>query len=190
MAQNPPLRAKLLFGYGRFLSFFKRPEKALAVFQAVTREAPGHRKAWSCVGFLLAGRDQLPAAIEAFRHALALNDKDGPAHFNVAFILQRTGRHDEAIEEFQRTIDTDPSIDRAWYGLGLSLAKLGRLDEAADKFEEAGRLRPMNPYAGYQLAGVRHRLGQPDKVRAQYERVKGFDPKVAERIRAEFGVQP
>ena len=47
----------------------------------------------------------------------------------------------------------------------------------------------MNPYAGYQLAGVWHRLGLRDKVRAEYERIKGFDPKVAERIRTEFGVR-
>ncbi len=33
-------------------------------------------------------------------------------------------------------------------------------------------------------------LGKPDKVRAEYDRVQGFDPKVAERIRIEFGVTP
>jgi len=28
------------------------------------------------------------------------------------------------------------------------------------------------------------------KLRAEYERIKGFEPKVAERIRMEFGLQP
>ena len=90
---------------------------------------------------------------------------------------------------FERAIEIDPRVDRAWYGLGLSLAHLGRLEEAAAKFQEAARLQPFNPYAGYQLAGVWHRLDRRDKLRAEYERIKGFDPKVAERIRVEFGVR-
>jgi hypothetical protein len=37
---------------------------------------------------------------------------------------------------------------------------------------------------------VWHLLGRRDKLRAEYERITGFDPMVAERIRIEFGVQP
>ena len=64
-----------------------------------------------------------------------------------------------------------------WYGQLLMLFK--RHSRALE-----------NPYAGYQLAGVWHRLGRRDKLRAEYERIKGFEPKVAERIRMEFGLQP
>lgn len=190
MALSEPLRPSLLFWYGQFLMLFKRHSRALEVFRAVAREHPSHQQAWSCIGFLLAEREQFEPAIDAFERALALNVADSASHFNVAFILQRIGRHEQAIARFERTIETDPKVDRAWYGLGLSLSHLGRLEEAAAKFQEAARLQPFNPYAGYQLAGVWHRLGRRDKLRAEYERIKGFDPKVAERIRIEFGVQP
>jgi len=103
-------------------------------------------------------------------------------------MLQRLGRHEAALPGFARAIELEPRTDRAWYGLGLSLAALGRLEEAAQKFEEAARLQPKNPYAGYQLAGIWHRLGRADKLRAEYERVRGFDAKVAEHIGLEFGL--
>jgi tetratricopeptide (TPR) repeat protein len=190
MALSESLRPSILFWYGQFLTLLKRHSGALKVFRMVTRENPRHQQAWSCIGFLLAEREEFQPAIDAFERALALDAADAPSHFNVAFILQRIGRHEEAIRRFERTLEVDGKVDRAWYGMGLSLAHLGRLEEAAAKFQEAARLQPFNPYAGYQLAGVWHRLGRRDKVRAEYERIKGFDPKVAERIRIEFGVQP
>jgi tetratricopeptide (TPR) repeat protein len=159
MALSESLRPSLLFWYGQVLTLFKRHARALEVFRTVTRENPRHQQAWSCIGFLLAEREELQPAIEDFERALALNPADAASHFNVG------------------------------YGLGLSLAQLGRLEEGAGKFQEAASLQPMNPYAGYQLAGVWHRLGRRDKVRAEYDRIKGFDPKVAERIRTEFGVR-
>jgi tetratricopeptide (TPR) repeat protein len=189
MAMSQSLRPSILFRYGQFLTLFKRHRRALEVFRAVTREDPRHPQAWSCVGFLLAERDELDGAMEAFGRALALNDADAASHFNIGFILQRQGRHEEAVARFERAVALDANVDRAWYGLGLSLAELGRLEEAAARFAQAAKLQPMNPYAGYQLAGVFHRLGERDKVRAEYERIKGFDPKVAERIRIEFGVR-
>jgi tetratricopeptide (TPR) repeat protein len=136
MALSESLRPSLLFWYGQVLTLLKRHSRALEVFRTVARENPRHQQAWSCIGFLLAEREELQSAIDAFERALAAN----------------------------------AGVDRAWYGLGLSLAQLGRLEEAAGKFEG-------------------HRLGRRDKVRAEYERIKGFDPKVAERIRTEFGVR-
>lgn len=189
MAMSHSLRPSLMFWYGQLLTMFKRHSRALAVFRAVTREEPRHQQAWSCIGFLLAEREELDAAVEAFERAVALNPDDAPSHFNIGFILQRLGRHEAAVARFQRAVEINANTDRAWYGLGLSLTELGRLEEAAERFAEAARLQPFNPYAGYQLAGIWHRLGDRDKLQAEYKRVKGFDPKVAERIRIEFGVR-
>ena len=183
-----PLRPSFLFRYGQVLMLLKRRARALEVFQSVTHDDPRHRQAWNCVGILLAQREAYPQAIDAFRHALALDPADAAAHFNVAFMLQRVGRHADAVPVFERALELDARIDRAWYGLGLSLAKLGRLEDAALRFAEAARLKPSNAYTGYQLAGVWHRLGQRDKLNAEYQRIKGLDPQVAERIRTEFGI--
>ena len=112
----------LRFRYGRLLMRLGRRARALEVFNAVTREDPTHRRAWSCVGFLLAERGELASAIEAFEHAVALDRGDAASHFNVAYLLQRLGRHDEAVRRFERALEADPALERARHGLELSRA--------------------------------------------------------------------
>lgn len=185
---NGPLRAALLFRYAQLLAFFGQQAPALKLLQTVVRENPRHQRAWTFIGFMRAQKKEPDAAIEAFDRAIALRPSDADTHFNAGFVLQQAGRHAEAMKYFEQAIAHNPYLDRAWYGLGLSLAHERRYGEAAVKFKEAGRLQPFNPYAGYQLAHAWFELGEHDKVRAEYERIKAFDPKVAERIRLDFGV--
>jgi tetratricopeptide (TPR) repeat protein len=119
-----PLRPSLLFRYGQVLMVLKRRARALEVFHSVVRADPRHRRAWSCVGFLHAARTELPPAVEAFEHALALDPGDAAAQFNLAFLLQRSGRHAEAIPHFQRALEADPQLERAQRALAASLAQL------------------------------------------------------------------
>src|SRR6185503_16460362 len=100
--------APLLFWYGQVLTLFKRHRRALEVFRTVARENPRHPQAWSCIGFLLAEREELQSAIEAFERALALNPADAASHFNVGFVLQRIGRHAEAIVRFEHALAANP----------------------------------------------------------------------------------
>ena len=118
------LRPSLLYSYGQLLMLLKRQPRALELFKAVTRIDPHHHRAWSCIGFLLAAREEFPSAIEAFERAVALDPADAAGHFNVAYLLQRAGRHAEAIPRFQRALAADPKLDRARDGLAASLAHL------------------------------------------------------------------
>lgn len=181
------LSTTLRFWYAQWLLLIRRNASAKRILEALTRESPRHQQAWSSLGFLLADIREYDAAAQAFERALALDPHDGASQFNLGYVVQQQGRHEDALSFFERAVGIDPNSDRAWYGAGLSLVQLGRLEEAALRFQEAARLQPFNPYAGYQLASVYHALGEPGKVRSEYDRVKGFDPKVAERIRREFG---
>ena len=40
----------------------------------------------------------------------------------------------------------------------------------------------------YQLAAAWFKLGEPEKVRAEYRKLKTFDPKIAAHVRTDFGV--
>jgi len=178
----------LLYFRAQALLFFKQHDRALHAFEIFLAEYPAHPRAWSTAGFLYAEKGRFQNAIAAFERAVTLNADDAATLFNLGFALQRAGRHAVAIERFEQAIALQPSLDRAWYGLGLSLAYEDRHAEAAAKFQEAARLQPLSPYPRYQLAGAWFKLGEHEKVRAEYRRVKGFDPKVAERIRIDFGV--
>ena len=178
----------LLYFRAQVFLFFKQHDRALHTFERFLAEYPEHQGAWSTAGFLYAEKGRFQDAIAAFERAVALNPRDTASLFNLGFALQRAGRHAAAIERFQQAVDLQPNLDRAWYGLGLSLAYEDRHAEAAAKFQEAARLQPLSPFPRYQLAGAWFKLGEHEKVRAEYRRVKGFDPKVAEQLRRDFGV--
>jgi tetratricopeptide (TPR) repeat protein len=183
------LRASLCYGYAQFLTWFGLKARAIEFLQVAVQEDPQHQRAWSAYAFLSADRGRFDAAVRAFEKALALKPDDAPACFNLAYVLQKSRKHEEALPWFQRAIDIDPFLDRAWYGMGLSLMQLGRLPEAVEKLREAARLQYFNPYAGYQLASALHKLGEHEQVKAEYDRIKGFDPKIAAQMRANFGVK-
>lgn len=182
------MSARGLYLLAQVCIFFRQHQRALEVLEALLRENPRHPRAWRIAGFLYGEKDRYADAIAAFERALALSDGDAATLFNLGFALQKVGRHEEAIGRLSRAVETDPGLDRAWYGLGLSLIHCGRFREAIVRLTEAARLQPLNPYARYQLGAAWFKLGEPEKVRAEYRKVKSFDPTVAAHMRADFGV--
>ena len=185
---SEPWRERLLYGWAQTLLFFGASRRALPVLQEVVALNPARHEAWNVLGYLHAQNGELGPAVAAFDRALAGEPDDAALAFNAGFTLQRAGEHKRAMTLMERVIALDPTFDRAWYGLGLSLAHDARYEEAALKFREAARLQPLNPYAGYHLAAVLHRLGRREEVLAEYQRVKGFDPKISALMRREFGI--
>jgi tetratricopeptide (TPR) repeat protein len=179
---------RLLFPFAQACIFFKQHGRALQALETLLREKPDHPRAWSIAGFLYAEKGRLADAIAAFERALTLAPDDAPTLFNLGFVLQKAGRHEDAIARLNRAVELHPAIDRAWYGLGISLIHTGHFREAIERLTEAARLQPLNPYPRYQLAAAWFKLGEPEKVRAEYRKVKAFDPKVAAHIREDFGV--
>jgi Flp pilus assembly protein TadD len=184
------LRESLLNYWAQTLFFFGLNERALRAFQVLAREYPSRGDAWAILGYLHAERGELSEAVPAFEKAVALKADDAELLFNAGFATQRAGNHERAMTLMRRVLELDPKLDRAWYGLGLSLAHAGRHEEAVEKFREAARLQPFNPYAGYHLAAELAKLGRRDEVRAEYERVKQFDPKISDLMRRELGLDP
>jgi tetratricopeptide (TPR) repeat protein len=181
-------RPSRLFLFAQACIFFKQHARALQALEALLREQPGHPRAWSIAGFLYAEKGRLGDAIASLERALALAPDNATTLFNLGFVLQKAGRHDEAIARMTRAVELNPALDRAWYGLGISLIHGGRFHEAIERLTEAARLQPFNPFARYQLAAAWFKLGEPEKVRAEYRKLKTFDPKIAAHVRTDFGV--
>jgi Tfp pilus assembly protein PilF len=51
-------------------------------------------------------------------------------------------------------------------------------------------LQPMSPYGWYQLARVQVDRQQPDEARKIIRHLKGFEPKVADQLVRETGLDP
>jgi tetratricopeptide (TPR) repeat protein len=110
--------------------------------------------------------------------------------FNLAFLLDEAERHAQAEAAFRRALDLDPGLDRAWYGLGLALIRQQRLDEAVAALKRNTELQPMSPFGWYQLARVHVDREKPDEARQIIRHLKGFEPKVADQLARETGLNP
>lgn len=101
-------------------------------------------------GVVLAGKHEYDAAIEKFRHAIAINVQLGEAHFNLAGALLEKGDTDAAIQSFHKAIEIAPQWAEAHYQLGRALLQAGRREEAANEFHAALKYEP--GHAGARLA--------------------------------------
>ena len=182
------MNGRLLFLFAQCCLFFKQPARALAALESLLARAPDHHRALSIAGFLYAEQGRSRDSIAALERAAALAPDDPATLFNLGFVLQRAGRHEAAIARMSRAVELQPPLDRAWYGLGISLIHTGRFHEAIERLTEAARLQPLNPFPHYQLAAAWFKLGEHDKVRAEYRKLKSFDPKIAAHVREDFGV--
>lgn len=182
------MRPRALYLLAQACLFFKQHARALEALEALLREQPDHARALRIAGFLYAEKGRYAEAIAAFERALALAPDDAATRFNLGFVLQKASRHEPAIGHLARAVELNPLLDRAWYGLGLSLIHCGRFHEAIERLTEAARLQPLNPFPRYQLAAAWFKLGEQEKVRAEYRKLKSFDPKIAAHVREDFGV--
>jgi len=69
--------------------------------------------------------DQVDAAIESYRRALALNPNDASTHSNLGLALQDLDLLDEAIEHCERAIALQPDFPSAHNHLALALLRKG-----------------------------------------------------------------
>lgn len=151
---------------------------------------------WPHNGYLLASRAHLLAQLG--RRAAAIDDyqalttaqpeRAAADWFNLAFLLEDTGRFDEAEAAFRRCVVMNPKLDRGWYGLGLVLIRQQRFEEAVAALKRNTELQPMSPYGWYQLARAQLDRQQPDETRRIIRHLKGFEPKVAAQLERETGL--
>jgi len=153
---------------------------------------------WPDDAYALASRAHLRASVGRRSQAITDQQRLVDVHpgrsaadwFNLAFLLDEAERHDEAEPAFRRALELDPKLDRAWYGLALVLIRQQRLDEAVDALKRNTELQPMSPYGWYQLARVQLDREKPEEARKIIRHLKGFEPKVADQLVRETGLNP
>lgn len=79
-------------------------------------------------------------AAALIRKALALNDRDASAHFELGTVLDRLQRFEEAAREFQRAAELNPADPAAHYRLSRDYDRLDRKSDAQAEREKHAQL--------------------------------------------------
>ncbi len=103
-----------------------------------------------------------------FTHALDVTKDNWVAHYNLALVLQRQGRHREAIPHYLEMMRIVPELPatasnlaRARNNLGVALNELGDTSAAAAQFRESLRLQPHDANAARNLESIMRRRAGP-----------------------------
>ena len=138
---SDPLYAEATFYLGVAKFHENDYPAAQAAFERITRSLPA-AEVFNDLGVAESRRGQLHA-LSSFSQALALNPSNPDYHFNMGFILFKTGQFEAAADRFRAVLERDPTDQAATVLLGRSLQREGlRKGNAADaRFETAERFK-------------------------------------------------
>lgn len=148
--------------------------EAHAAFQKVLELHPRDTKAQTNLGLVLETGGQTEAAIEAYRTAIAWQEKGGEAseqpYANLGSLLLERGRTQEALGVLEKAVAMAPRNAFCHLKLGIAYRQLGRLQKSEQQLNQATALEPDNASAHYQLGRVYKDQHLLDKAQAEFDR--------------------
>ncbi len=137
-------------------------DSAIAAAKRAAEINPKYPRAYSYLGMALKEKGDTPAAIDAFRQAVALNPFDYPwSVVNLGQLLTDSGRFDEAVETLNTALSVLPNDSWAHACLGYALLGKGDVDSAVAMFRKAVELDPADARPKKGLDEALARAGAP-----------------------------
>lgn len=95
---------------GKSLSRLGESERALEVFEDVTKINPEFVEGWFRLGWILSSMDHHDKAIQSFDQAISIDPDYADAYIGKAFTLMTLERYDEALEYAEKAVQIRPDI--------------------------------------------------------------------------------
>jgi protein O-mannosyl-transferase len=115
-----------------------------------------------------------------FRHALAVNPDNAPAHFKIGSLEGARGNFEAALQHFRDAIRAEPNYVSAYYSLGMTLEALGKPTEAVEAYQDAVRISPWFDAAYNRLGMVLTGLGRTEEACRAYSDALRANPDSAD----------
>lgn len=115
-------------------------------------------------------------AIDEFRAALAIHDREAGDWANLGLALCREELYQEAETALERARRMRPDLPQAGYGLGLVYLATGRPAEAQAAFERILVKDPTDAASYYHLGSLHRQAGRAEEAHRAFEAVARHDP--------------
>lgn len=120
--------------------------------------------------------NNIDAALQHYRNALALTPDDFIMTFNMANELYNQGHHEEAIEYYDRAAHLNPRVEQIYFNRGVVLTQMNKHEEAANSFMQALNTKP-NYIKAYVHAGhAFEQCNKHDEAISVYQKGIQLDP--------------
>jgi Flp pilus assembly protein TadD len=157
-----------------------RPSEAARYFEKARDLDAGDWQAPYLLGLAEARAGHPEEAVEAYRTALARNERLAEAHNNLAWLLADLDL-DPVLAEVhaRRAAELQPENANVLGTLGWAQYKNRLLPEASATLERATELSPSDPMKRYMLGVVLFHEGRRDQARREVRRALELDPDFA-----------
>ncbi len=170
-----PENRDALFDLATMLRVQARYEEALELLEQHRREFPGDPQVLADIGRCLSALRRYAAAETVLREALQALDT-AETRYDLALVLDRSGRLDEAIDEYQRALDRNPNHVDSLINLGIGLARRGELEPALARFQQAVEVDPEHADAQSNLGALYLARGAREAARRAFGRALEIEP--------------
>ncbi|MYJ06277.1 MAG: tetratricopeptide repeat protein [Acidobacteria bacterium] len=164
-----------LFELATMLRVERRYGEALELLERHRRLFPGDPQVVADIGRCLSALRQYAAAEPLLREAMETLDTS-ETRYDLALVLDRSGRLDEAVAEYERALDRNPNHVDALINLGIALARQGELVRATRLFERAATVDPEHADAQANLGALYLAEGAREAARQAFEQALEIDP--------------
>jgi tetratricopeptide (TPR) repeat protein len=168
--------AKELYKSGTDAVDSQRYGQAVELLKRLVELEPTHNGGWTNLGRAYIGLHQTDAAIEAFRHQVAINAFDEYAynHLGAAYRSQR--KFPEAEAAFRQQLEIDPLDKFAHESLGRMYLEQHKYDAAVPELEKAIALSPLDASLRIRYGEAMLNRGDHDRALEIFSRAVDMDP--------------
>jgi protein O-mannosyl-transferase len=114
-----------------------------------------------------------------FEHALAVTEKNGPAHNALGQEYGLQGDYDLSIKHFQAALAADPASAEAHQNLAYTLALQGKLNEAIEEYNLSLKIRPWSAPVHNDLGSLLLLQNRRDEAMEHYKEALRINPEYA-----------
>ena len=158
-----------------------RVEAAGQGFAAVAELTPGWDMPRVRSGMLAMEQGEAPTAIDWFRAALALNERNPPVWMRLASALVADRQTDEAVQAYRTAVEMGPRFMPARIALVGQLNGLRDYEGMREALDGVFAMQPDHPLGHYRLASVLSVQGENEEALAAVDTaVAGFEAQAAD----------
>lgn len=124
--------------------FTGRNEESIQIHLKIIEESPYNDLAWFNLAAAYQGLRLYEKAIDAYKFAIAINEKFDYAYRNMADAQMRLHQYREAIESLERVVELSRPEDLIYQAMGLCYEKIKNPSQARFYYRKASHLNPDN----------------------------------------------
>ena len=155
--EQEPANEEALYKICFWTDFTGRNAESIELHLKIIEENPYSELAWFNLGAAYQGVKLYEKAIDAYKYAIAIDEKFDYAYRNIGDAYIRLRKYRDAIENLEKVLELSKPEDVIYEAIGYCYEKLKNFAQARFYYRKASHLNPESSYMFYKVAFTYYR---------------------------------